>query len=136
MGYTVTIEWEGLDGAISRFSTMGEKLTNNLENQTQALSRAGQDAWDAVTPVRSGRLKGGNEAEAGGMSITFRNATYYYVFLVKGHRTRSYFRYHGRIVPAKRISHVPGKFMTEKLVEFLEGNVGKYLEKAVDDLGD
>ncbi len=59
MGYTVTIEWEGLDGAISRFSTMGEKLTNNLENQTQALGRAGKDALDAVTPVRSGRLKGG-----------------------------------------------------------------------------
>jgi len=26
--------------------------------------------------------------------------------------------------------------MSEKLVEFLKGNVGKYLEKAVDDLGD
>ena len=115
---------------------MGGQLKDNLENQTQALGRAGKDAWDAVTPVRSGRLKGGNIAESGGLEITFRNAVKYFPFVDKGHRTRSYFRRHGRIIPAKRISHVPGKFMSEKLVQFLEGAVGEYLTKAVDELGD
>lgn len=136
MTYKVTIEWEGLSGAISRFSQMGGQLNDNLENQTQALGRAGKEAWDSVTPVRTGRLKGGNVADAGGLTITFSNATYYYEFLDKGHRTRSYYRRHGRIIPAKRISHVQGKFMTEKLVQFLEGAVGEYLQKAVDELGD
>jgi hypothetical protein len=136
MGYTIRVEWTGLDGAISHFSQMGEQLNNNLETQSQALARDGKDAWDEVTPVRSGRLKGGNVGDAGGLTITFSNATFYYPFVSDGHRTRSYFRHHGRIVPAKRISHVPGKFMTEKLVEWLEGNVGEYLTKAIDDLGD
>lgn len=137
MGYTVRIEWEGLDGAISRFTQMSGQLNNNLENQVEALARAGKDAWDAVTPVRSGRLKGGNVADAGGLTITFSNGVYYYKFVnIPGHRTPSYFHRHGRIVPAKRISHVPGKPMTETLVQFLEGAVGEYLQKAVDDLGD
>lgn len=136
MGYTVRIEWEGLGEAISRFSGMGTQLNNNLENQVQALARAGKDAWDAATPVRTGRLKGGNVADASGLEITFSNATKYFVFVDKGHMTPSYFHRHGRIVPAKRRSHVEGKFMTKKLVEFLEGAVGEYLQKAVDDLGD
>src|SRR5690348_4891330 len=121
MGYTIRVEWTGLDGAISRFSQMGEQLNNNLENQAQALGRAGKDAWDSVTPVRSGRLKGGNTAEAGGLTVTFSNAVRYYPFLDTGHMTPSYFHRHGRIVPAKRRSHVAGRFMTEKLVKFLEG---------------
>lgn len=136
MAYKVTIEWTGLDSAISRFSQMGGQLNNNLENQVQALGRAGKDAWDAATPVRSGRLKGGNEAEAGGLTVTFSNGVYYFPYVDQGHRTPSYFRRHGRIIPAKRISHVEGKFMTEKLVQFLEGAVGEYLQKAVDELGD
>lgn len=136
MGYKVTIEWEGLEGAISHFSQMGGQLKGNLENQSQALARAGKDAWDEVTPVRSGRLRGGNIGDAGGLTITFSNATYYYPFVSEGHRTPSYFHRHGRIVPAKRISHVAGRGMTEKLVQFLEGATGEYLQKAVDDLGD
>lgn len=135
MAYRVTIEWQGLDNAISRFSRMGEQLTNNLENQAQALGKAGKDAWDAVTPVRSGRMRSGNEGNAEGLTITFSNATYYYPFVDRGHRTPSYFHRHGRIVPAKRVSHVPGKLMTEKLVEFLQGATREYLEKAVNELG-
>ncbi|MGA8765247.1 MAG: hypothetical protein WB562_20435 [Candidatus Sulfotelmatobacter sp.] len=136
MGYTVRIEWEGLDGAISRFSQMGEQLNNNLEQQTESLAKGGKNAWDTVTPVRSGRLKGGNVGDAGGLTITFSNATYYYPFVDKGHRTPSYFHRHGRIVPAKRISHVAGRGMTEQLVEWLEGNVGNYLRKALDEFVD
>ena len=136
MAVRVTIEWEGLGGAISRFSQMGGQLNSNLENQTQALARAGKDAWDAATPVRTGRLKGGNVGDAGGLEITFSNAVRWYPFVDLGHRTPSYFHRHGRIVPAKRISHVEGRFMTEKLVEFLEGAVGEYLQKAIDELGD
>lgn len=137
MGYTVRVEWEGLGEAVSRFSQMGEKLNNNLENQLQSLGRAGKDAWDSATPVRSGRLKGGNIAEASGLEVTFSNGVYYYKFRdIPGHMTPSYFHRHGRIVPAKRRSHVPGAPITKTLVEFLEGAVGEYLQKAVDDLGD
>lgn len=136
MAYTIRVEWEGLGEAVSRFSQMGEKLNSNLENQAQALGRAGKDAWDAATPVRTGRLKGGNVANAEGLTVTFSNATHYFEFVDKGHMTPSYFHRHGRIIPAKRRSHVAGKFMTEKLVEYLKGAVGEYLQKAIDDLGD
>lgn len=136
MGYTIRVEWEGLGEAVSRFSQMGEKLNSNLENQSQALGRAGKDAWDSATPVRSGRLKGGNVANAEGLTVTFSNAVKYYVWVDEGHMTRrGHMTKHG-FKPAKRRSHVAGKFMTEKLVQWAKENVGEYLQKAVDDLGD
>jgi hypothetical protein len=136
MGYTVRIEWEGLDNAISRFQGMGEQLNSNLEKQAEALAKGGNDAWDAVTPVRSGRLKGGNRGEAGGLTVTFSNATRYYVWVNDGHNTPAGWHTRHGYRPAKRRSHVGGKFMTQKLVEWLEGNIGEYLQKALDDLGD
>jgi len=134
--YTVRIEWQGLDSAIAKFQGLGEEVNSRLEGQAQELGRAGKSAWDAVTPVRSGRLRGGNVGEAGGLTVTFSNAVFYYPFVSEGHRTPSYFHRHGRIVPAKRVSHVAGRGMTEKLVQWLEGNTREYLKKALDEFTD
>lgn len=136
MAYRVTIEWEGLDSAISRFEHLGPSVQDKVEKQTVELSKAGQDAWRSETPVRTGRLMGGDRGVPGGLQIEFINAVRYYDFVDLGHRTPSYFHRHGRIVPAKRISHVAGREMTEKLVEYLEGATGEYLRKALDEFTD
>lgn len=136
MGYTVSITWIGLDEAISHFQNVGLSTLDKIEKQTVELAKAGQDAWREATPVRTGRLMGGDRGIPGGLQIEFINATRYYPFVDLGHRTPSYFHRHGRIVPAKRISHVAGREMTQKLVEFLEGNVVEFLKKALDEFTD
>lgn len=136
MGYTVRVEWEGLDNAISRFENIGLSVLDKIEKQGVELARAGQDAWRSVTPVRSGRLMGNDRGVPGGFEIEFMNATRYYDWVSDGHRTPSYFHRHGRIVPAKRRSFVAGKHITEKLVEYLEGATTEYLRKALDEFTD
>lgn len=136
MAARITIQWIGLDRAISRFENVGMSVLDKIEKQGVELSRAGQNAWRDATPVRSGRLMGGDRGVPGGFEIEFINATRYYPFVDEGHRTPSYFRRHGRIVPAKHISHVAGRHMTEKLVEYLEGATVEYLRKALDEFTD
>jgi hypothetical protein len=136
MGYTIRVEWIGLENAISHFQDVGYSTLDKIEKQGVELARAGQDAWRSVTPVRSGRLMGGDRGVPGGFEIEFINATRYYDWVDRGHRTPSYFRRHGRVIPAKRVSHVAGREMTEKLVEYLEGATPEYLRKALDEFTD
>lgn len=136
MAYKVTIEWTGLDNAIQHFEKVGYSVLQKIEDQGVELARAGQDAWRAATPVRTGRLMGSDRGVPGGLEIEFINATRYYDWVSEGHRTPSYFHRHGRIVPAKRRSFVAGRHMTEKLVEYLEGATTEYLRKALDEFTD
>lgn len=132
-GVKVTITWEGLDGAISHFSQLGEQALQNTEKNAEKLAKAGEEAWRAATPVRTGRLMGGDTAEASGLTITFMNGIKYYPFRDLGHMTpRGWHTAHG-YRPAKRRSHVGGAFMTDKLVEFLQSNISTYLSNVFDD---
>jgi len=136
MAYTVRIEWEGLDNAISHFENVGYSVLDKVEQQGVQLARDGQSVWRSSTPVRTGRLMGGDRGVPSGLEIEFINNVKYYPFVDLGHRTPSYFRRHGRIIPAKRRSFVSGKQITEKLIEFLEGAVNEYLRKALDEFTD
>lgn len=133
MGARVTIELIGLETVIANLDKIGEQAPANLEKQTAELARGAQDAWDAVTPVRSGRLIGGNKAEVGGLSITFMNGVYYYKFVNDpGHMTPAGWHTRHGYRPARRRSHVAGKPMTETLVDFVSENIEEYLSKFID----
>lgn len=132
----VTITWEGLNNAISHLENVSVSVQDKIERQTAQLARDGQNAWRNATPVRTGRLMGGDRGIPGGLEIEFMNNVFYYKFLDEGHMTPAGWHTKHGYRPAKRRSHVAGKFMTEKLVEFLEGNVDEYLRQALDEFTD
>ena len=134
MGVTVTITWEGLDGAISHFSQLGEQALQNTEKNAQKLAKAGETAWKGATPHRTGRLAGGDAGEAEGLTITFMNDVRYYQWVdLPGHNTPAGWHTRHGYRPAKRRSHVAGKPITKTLVEFLESNIATYLSNVFDD---
>jgi len=132
MAAKVVIEIDGLQTVLGNLDRIEAQALDNLEKQTTQLTRDAQDAWRSATPVRTGRLMGGDRGIPGGLEAEFINDVRYYPFVSEGHRTPSYFHRHGRIVPAKRRSFVSGRHMTDKLIEFLEGNILQYLSKFLD----
>lgn len=132
-GIKVTITFEGLDEAISHFAQIPDQSRANLIKKTASFSKTAETAWKGVTPVRSGRLQGGDVADASDLTITFMNGVYYYVFRDQGHMTpRGWHTAHGYRL-AKRRSHVGGAFMTDRLVEYIESNIGEALSSFLPD---
>lgn len=136
MGARVTITIEGLDQAITRLTEIKEKGEENLIKQVKKLSDDGRDAWKDATPRRKGRLQEEEEGVAAGLSIAFKSPTYYYDWVNEGHDTpRGWHRLtkHGVVWrAAKHRSHVAGREMTPKLMEWLTDNTEEYLAKFLD----
>ena len=133
-GVKVTIAFEGIDTVISNLDKIGKKTEQNIQDITEKLAVDTQDAWQAATPRRTGRLQEADKAKTGHFSFTLENPTYYYFWRDEGHNTPRGWRLPGggyRV--AKRRSHVEGAFMTEKAVEFVEAEILDRLGKAVSD---
>jgi hypothetical protein len=133
MGIKVTITWDGLDTVISNLSDIEETAPKNLERQVESLASATEDNWKENTPKgKTGKLQGGDVAEPDGLSFTLRNAVKYYKFVDEGHQTpKGWHTKHGYRL-AKRRSHVAGREITSKTVEFIEQNLEKYLSKFLE----
>lgn len=132
MGVKVTIEFQGLQAVLDNLESIEARAQDNLEKQTVQLTRDAQDAWRNATPVRTGRLMGADRGIPGGLEVEFINTVRYYKWVDEGHMTPAGWHTKHGYRPAKRRSHVGGKFMTEALVEFLEGNIEEYLSKFLD----
>jgi hypothetical protein len=134
MGARVTIEWQGLDAAISRLTAIEEKIPQNLERQVAVLAKDTEQEWKQSTPRRTGKLQEGDIAEPDGLSFTLKNSVYYYPFVDEGHNTpRGWRTKHGYRL-AKRRSHVAGREMTSKTIQFVLQNINGYLSKFLDNV--
>lgn len=134
MGARVVIEWQGLGSVISSLAAIEEKAPRSLERQVAALAKDTEKEWRQVTPRRTGRLQNADQAEVSGLSFTLKNNIFYYRFLDEGHDTpRGWRTKHGYRL-AKRRSHVAGRDMTAKMVQFIEQNIKSYLSKFLDNM--
>lgn len=134
MGAKVIIEWQGLDQAISRLTEIQEKAPESLATQVKELAKATEQTWKEATPHRTGTLQGADKAEVDGLMFTLNNNVHYYPFVNDPHRTPAGWRTKRGYRLAKRRSEVPGKYMTEKAVEFIEQNAEEYLSKFLDNV--
>lgn len=138
MGARIVIEWQGLDAAISQLTRIEEVLPQNLEQQMAALAKDTQSVWKQNTPKgkngRLHRLQGGDIAEPDGLSFTMKNSTYYYGWVDEGHNTPRGWRTKHGYRPAKRRSHVAGREMTSKTMQFVMQNIVQYLSKSLDNV--
>jgi hypothetical protein len=133
MAIKVIIEWQGLDTVISNLSDIQVKAPKNLERQMASLAGATEDNWKENTPKgKTGRLRGGDVAEPDGLSFTLRNSVQYYKFVDEGHNTPKGWRTKHGYRLAKRRSHVAGREITSKTVQFIEQNLLKYLSKFLE----
>jgi hypothetical protein len=130
----ITIEFNGLTENIEYLTAINEKAIAGIEKQTALLARDSQSAWRGATPKRSGRLQSGDVAQVDGMSFTLGNAVYYYDFVDLGHNTPAGWRTKHGYRPAKRRSHVAGREITQKAVQFIEENAVGYISKFLDDI--
>lgn len=132
MGARVIISWEGLDTVISNLTTIEDNAQQGVEQQVAALARDTEQAWRQATPRRTGRLQNADQTDVDGLSFTLNNATRYYPFVDTGHETaRGWRTKHGYRL-AKRRSHVAGREMTSKAVQFVVQNINSYLSKFLD----
>ena len=132
MAIKVTITFQGLDEAITHFSQISGKAQENLQKQTEALAQGTLQAWKEATPIRTGQLRGADATEVDGLSFTLLNATKYYDFVDRGHQTPAGWHTRRGYRPAKRRSHVAGREITTKAVQFIEDNIEEYLSKFLD----
>jgi len=133
MGARVTITFEGLETVLNNLTTIEEKAGENLVKQTKALSDDAKQVWKQGTPEgKTKRLRSEETSEPSGLSITFRSPTRYYVFVEKVHDTPRGWRTKRGYRLAKHRSHVAGREMTAKLVDFLKANTREYLSKFLD----
>lgn len=134
MGARVIIEWQGLDAAISQLTRIEEILPQNLEQQMATLAKDTEQVWRQNTPRRTGLLQGADVVEPDGLSFTLKNNTRYYDWVDLGHNTpRGWRTKHGYRV-AKRRSHVAGREMTSKTMQFVIQNIVQYLSKSLDNV--
>ena len=134
MGARVVIQWQGLDAAISRLTEIEEKAPQALERQMATLATDTEQEWKQNTPRRTGRLQGADVVEPDGLSFTLKNNVYYYKFVDEGHQTpRGWRTKHGYRL-AKRRSHVAGREMTSKTMQFVMQNITRYLSKFLDNV--
>jgi hypothetical protein len=128
VGARVVIQFQGIEETISRINQIEEKVQQNLITETKQISDDGKMAWKENTPEgKTKQLRGGEDATPAEMSITFTSPTYYYKFVDEGHRVRK--RGGGY---AKR--RVEGRYMTKALMEWLKGNMTRYLSRFLDNV--
>lgn len=137
MGARVVIQFQGIEETIARLTQIEEKAGENLVKQVKELSDDGKSAWRQATPRRKGRLQDEEDATPSGLSITFKSPTFYYDWVSEGHDTPKGWRRRRKdgttyYQKAKRRSHVKGREMTEKLVDWLRQNTREYLSKFLD----
>lgn len=131
----VIIEIEGLTEVLGNLSAIEEKAPINIEKQVGLLARdTEQEAWQPATPSRTGQLRSADIAQASGLSFTLQNGTRYYDWVNDGHNTPAGWRTKRGYRVAKRRSHVAGREMTQKAVQFVEQNILDYLSKFLDDV--
>lgn len=129
MPYKVTVKITGLTEVLSNLDRIGNEAEQNLRDIVATLAQDTKIAWKDATPERSGRLRGGETAPAGGLRFQLEDAVYYYPFVNDGHMTpRGWHTKHG-YRPAKRRSHVAGKFMTEAAVDYVSNNIIELLSR-------
>ncbi len=135
MGAKVVIVLEGLDEVVNRLDEIGKKAGENLQMITKDFGSEIEREWQEVTPRgKTGRLIGGDKAEAQGLSITLENDVYYYKFVDEGHKTpRGWHTKHG-YRPAKHVSQVEGRLMTERVTKFIEGSIEDRYSKFLDNV--
>ena len=132
MGVRVSIQIEGLDEVLKNLEDIQVRAPENLVKLTAELARDTEDAWKAATPRRTGRLQEADVAKPDGLTFQLLNSTYYYKFVDAGHWTPRGWRTRHGFRPAKRRSHVEGRQMTEKAVQFVEENITEYLSRFLD----
>lgn len=132
MGVRVLIEFQGLQTVLGNLDSIGEKAEKNLEAQVKQLAKDTEEAWIQATPRRTGRLQGADKAKPAGLEFTLQNDVYYYKFVDEGHDTpRGWHTKHGYRL-AKHRSHVEGRNITEKAIQFITANILDYLAKFLD----
>lgn len=134
MGARVIIEWQGIEQVIARLDSIEERAPQDLEKQMATLAKDTEQEWKRVTPRRTGRLQNADAAEPDGLSFTLNNATKYYDWVDRGHRTAAGWRTKHGYRPAKRRSYVKGQEMTSKTMQFVEQNIGEYLSHFLDNV--
>lgn len=133
MPIRVTVKITGLTEVLSNLDRIGNDAEQNLRNIVATLAEDTKIAWNDATPSRTGRLRGGEIAPASGLRFQLEDAVYYYPFVNDGHMTpRGWHTKHG-YRPAKRRSHVEGKFMTEAAVDFVSNNILNRLSRFLPD---
>lgn len=134
MGARVVIEWQGLETVISNLTAIEEKAPEALTKQMVTLAKDTEQEWRQNTPRKTGRLQNADSAEPDGLSFTLKNNVHYYKFVDEGHNTpRGWRTKHGYRL-AKRRSHVAGREMTSKTVQFVMQNINNYLSKFLDNV--
>src|SRR6266567_349821 len=133
MGIRIIVKIINLETVLANLDAIHEKAIQGVIKQTERLASDTNDAWRAATPRRSGRLSGGSGYKVSGMSFTLNNAVKYYPFVDEGHMSPKGWNTKHGYRPAKKRSHVPGHFMTNKAVEFIEEHILEYLSKFLDD---
>lgn len=135
MGARVVVQWQNLDTVIARLTDIEEKAPQNLERQMAELAADTEKAWKQNTPKgKTGRLQGADVAEPDGLSFTMKNSTRYYGWVDEGHNTPRGWRTKHGYRPAKRRSHVAGREITSKTVQFIIQNINRYLSKFLDNV--
>ena len=128
----IIITWDGLEQVIGNLTSIEQKGQENIKSITRQLAKDTETMWKQATPQRTGRLQGGSSAPSEGMSFELLNSVHYYPFVDEGHMTPAGWRTKRGYRPAKRRSHVEGKHMTDKAVEFIEQNLEPRLSKFLD----
>lgn len=134
MGAKVIITIEGLDEVLNRLDEIGKKAGENVQQITQQFARDSEQFMQEVTPVRTGRLRQGDKAEAQGLSFTLQNGEKYYPFVSDGHMTPAGWHTRRGYRPAKRRSHVAGKHITEQTVQYIEENIEDRYSRFLDNV--
>jgi hypothetical protein len=122
--YQITVDVDTPEEAEQVLNKIQDILAEIIESSRMAGEKYAKD----IIPKRTGRLAAGTTLEGGGNSFRLTNDVYYGVFVDKGHMTPSHFR--GR--PAKHRSHVPGKFFSEKIWQFVQDDVNERCQALLD----
>lgn len=115
---SIYLSWDTIDQAIGRLDEIERNAKTEIINITKAFAGTLQNRWQDVTPKRSNRLSQGNKAVPEEMSINLMNGVYYYDWVNDGHNTPKEWHKYGRIIYAKRITHVSGRQMTQKITQY------------------
>jgi hypothetical protein len=133
VGLKITISFQGIEEVIGNLTRIEEQGQKNLIKLTAELANDTEKAWKAGTPEgKTKRLRGEERAEPSGMSFTLISPTFYYKFVDEGHNTPLGWKTKHGWRPAKRRSHVAGRDMTPKAVEFIRQNIRPYLVRFLD----
>lgn len=130
----VRIVLEGLQEVLDNLTKVEEKAPENLEKQVAHLAKDTQEEWKQNTPRRTGQTQDAEQTPVDGLKFTMNNCVKWYDWLNDGHMTpRGWHTKHG-YRPAKRRSHVEGREMTQKALDYVERNATQTLSKFLDNV--